>query len=129
MMRNFEFQLDCGKRIKIDSFLMGWTYGGVLLGRPYKRVNQELIEDFMKRVKSFWGERKTYLLPPSLRIINEEVEYLPPIQCAAWLSSLESKELVVIWYCGENGNKSLTEFVSSNVKSIPWDTLAEEYIL
>jgi hypothetical protein len=135
-MENLKFKLPCGTTIWVEAFYLTWTYSGLLLGRPNSRLNQEIIESFQERVDLLWGKRKTYSLPPKLKTVGQEVVYLPPAQCAAWLTSLSSPEkknvnktLVVIWYGQGLGQESLAQYIRENVKDIHWDSVAVEYDL
>lgn len=123
--QTLEFNLSSGRKVKLDGFYFGITYGGLLEGI----VDDELNREFFKELSypRNWGNRR------SLKIAPTEVEFssiLKPYYCAAWLSSHEIKEgdgseLVVIWLT-ERIDLPILELIQDGVKDFEWDQEAED---
>ena len=50
-------KLDSGKEIKVENFVFGYTYGGLLCGLPNKKMNDSIFKKIT--YPSNWGRRKT----------------------------------------------------------------------
>ena len=126
--------LDSGRRVSVEAFYWTRTYAGLFMGNPTEELNTRLQTSAVERTKRLWGERATYLMPPS---ISNEGGYpaLPPVECSVWLSddvtpitrSGDGSELVVVWYREDCDSESVVSIVSNAVRGVDWNGLASDF--
>ena len=125
--------LDSGRRVSVEGFYWHRTYAGLLEGYPTEEMNTRLQTSAVERTKQLWGERATFLMPPS---ISTEKGYpsLPPVECWVWLShhapiteAGDGSELVVVWYREDCDSDSVVSIVSKAVRGLDWNSLASDF--
>lgn len=122
-------KLKCGRDVTVDGFEFGYTYGGLLEGRPNNRLNHNIFE--RTSYPSNWGSRKV------LKIKPEKIEFddvLKPTHYSVWLNSNEpinenyhGSELVVIWFDELPNGKMIEEIIQHGIENIDWDKNAEDF--
>jgi hypothetical protein len=74
------------------------------------------------------------MIPPSIDESDPKHPGLPPVECTAWLTCYQpidqafmGSALVVVWFCDESENNALSEIIHTAVRSLPWESLAEDF--
>jgi len=131
-IKEFYIKLDSGKEVKVNSFSFNNTYGGLIFGRiDDDEYNKELFE--RTTYPRNWGECKTLKIKPS----DEEFQKgLKPFCFTVWLNSYkpidpwyDGSELIVIWFADIPSGASIEEIILNGVKSVDWETNAQDYEL
>lgn len=128
-----------GREFHLDGFHCGATYGGLLEGSPTTRVNERLKAAALEVASRLWGPRKVWERTVTAHDLivgtpRENSEWLPAIQCYAWLHSApldpkyDGSELVIVWYQRELPT-SVTDAVASVLREVPWGVEAQDYDL
>jgi hypothetical protein len=124
-----EIKLKTGKIVRVESFIMSSTYGGVLVGKPNKNMNDEIIS-FMTHSNDF-GKRKV-LIKKQNRYSSKDV--LKPIVYKVLLMSepiangsktADASSIVLVWFGDANTDKSISEIIVEGVGNFDWDSNAE----
>lgn len=123
-----EIQLDCGRAVSVYGFSFGYTYLGLLEGRPNKGMNQAIFS--RTTYPSNWGQRTVLKLQPEASAFED---ILPSAHYAVWLTSFDPvdprfdcSELVVIWFAETPKGKNIEDIITQGVKSIDWNANAED---
>ena len=122
-------KLDSGIEVKVDSFIFGRTYAGLIEGSPNKSLNKRIFKHAKYPVSS-WGIRKVLKIKPTKKEFRTE---LKPICCAVWLTSEPIKfkyhgsELVVIWFGKLLEGKPIEEIIKEGIKGIDWKKNAKDF--
>jgi len=124
--------LQSGKEVYMEAYYCTPTYSGLLAGIPSKQSNETLIKHLS--YPSDWGKRKC-IIKKSDRYISENV--LKPIINSVWLSCSEpvdgndkisdGSELVLMWFSGEQLDKSIQEIIIEGVGDIKWEDFADSF--
>ena len=124
-----EIKLTNGRSIRVDGFEFGYTYGGLLEGRPNETINKRIFERIV--YPSSWGHRKVLRLEPDRK---EFREFLKPAHYSVWLHSntpidpdYHGSELVVIWLDDVPNDRAISDIIQSGVQHIDWDRHAEDF--
>lgn len=122
-------ELLCGRKVYASNFSFGYTYSGLLEGKPSERSNRQTFKN--TSYPSDWGSRKV------LKIQPEEEEFrtwLKPAHYAVWLHSddpidpqYHGSALVVIWFEAPPADKPIEKIIEEGVKSINWEAHAEDF--
>lgn len=124
-----EIKLLTGKTVKLDSLIMTSTYGGVLVGKPNKTMNDEIIS-FITHSND-WGNRKV-LLKKKNRYSSKDV--LKPIAYKVLLLSEpvsndsktgDASSIVLVWFGESHPEKSIHEIITEGIGEFDWDSNAE----
>lgn len=124
-----EIKLKTGKIVRVESFIMSSTYGGVLVGKPNKNMNDEIIS-FLTHSNDF-GKRKV-LIKKQNRYSSKDV--LKPIVYKVLLMSepianrntmADASAIVLIWFGDTDINKSINEIIADGVGEFDWNKYAE----
>jgi hypothetical protein len=123
--------LSSGRELRAGGFEFGYTYAGMLGGRPSEAFNRQIFKSL--KHSSDWGKRKTLKLLPSE---EEFAASLKPVYYIVWLTSSKpldpefmGSELVVIWLGDRPGDQSLRALVEDGVKAIDWAAHAKDFDL
>ena len=131
----WSFKLDCGRFVTVDAFYSQRTYSGLMLGRPNRQLNEEIISRCLTEMAPLWGRRKVHVVPPTIKEPLTDHPALPHFRYTAWLECNEplSKEnhgstLVVVWFRDEaSEDEPLKKILYDGIRSLPWDELAEDF--
>lgn len=124
-----EIKLLTGKTVKLDSLIMTSTYGGVLVGKPNKTMNDEII-NFITHSND-WGNRKV-LLKKKNRYSAKDV--LKPIAYKVLLLSEpisndsktgDASSIVLVWFGDSDISKPINEIIVEGIGNFDWDKHAE----
>ncbi len=124
-----EIKLLTGKTVRLDSLIMTSTYGGVLVGKPNKTMNDEIIS-FITHSND-WGNRKVFL-KKSNNYSSKDV--LKPIAYKVLLLSEpiskdtktgDASSIVLVWFGDADMSKSINEIIVEGVGNLDWDSNAE----
>lgn len=124
-----EIKLATGKIVIVDSLIMTSTYGGVLIGKPNKTMNDEIIS-FITHSND-WGNRKVFL-KKSNNYSSKDV--LKPIAYKVLLLSqpipngsktADASSIVLVWFGDADVSKSINEVIIEGVGKFDWDKYAE----
>jgi len=123
-----EIELNCGIKVNVEGFEYGYTYGGLLEGKPNKRINKHILESIT--YPKNWGPRKVLNIQPS---INEIENRLKPSYYSVWLTSepidpeYHGSELVVIWFGEIPNGKTIETIIEVGIKFIDWNANANDF--
>src|SRR5262245_52193552 len=102
-LRQLQFALSSGRRVRVMSFRCSGTYDFLLDGMPGPWINNMLIESKINEARL--GEwNKVHLLPPATREGEDGGIFLPPHCCAAHLFSermnnqSDESMVSVVWF-------------------------------
>lgn len=120
--------LNCGRVVKVNTFQLGYTYGGLLGGYPHEVMNKHIFDTIT--YPSNWGSRKVLKIEPEEAELKTE---LKPSYYTVWLSSdvpvlpqNDGSELVVIWFGDSPDGKTVEAIIERGIKAIDWNTHAED---
>ena len=134
--------LKCGRYIKLGLLRQTRTYGGLLAGYPYKRMNDRMIERTLSeasRIALRGG--KALLLAPAIRsnLANQDgvlgpEESLPKITTIArfdsdGLTGTDSEQyssLTVVWFQDEFGVPTDPRILEQ-LRAIDWNRAAQDW--
>ncbi|MEQ8789871.1 MAG: hypothetical protein RIC55_26490 [Pirellulaceae bacterium] len=132
-MRMF-FDLDCGRSVAVDALYYQRTYLSLLEGRPNREMNDRILEKVRSEMAPLWGKRRVHVIPPAINESDRTHPVLPRVRFTVWLTCYQpiqepnaGSELVVVWFREECAGEPLDEIVSSAIRSLPWDELAEDF--
>jgi len=120
-----EVRLKSGKIVTIERFEMTFTYEGLLLGKPDKKLNNIIIQSIKDNHKE-----SNFLLILEDAFISEE--QLKPFIFSATLSSKpidrtnDISALDIVWFGDDIKNLSISELVM-NIKKFNWSELAQDF--
>ena len=120
-----QVKLKSGKVVTLDNFKMSFTYDGLLLGSPNKKMNDLIIQDV---VNSFDGNKVLMMLEDAYKI----GEILKPLIFNARLTSNpidkrnDASYLNIVWF-GDDFKTITIEKMILNFKKINWKIEAEDY--
>ncbi|MCD9014397.1 hypothetical protein [Parachryseolinea silvisoli] len=124
-----DIELESGRRVTVDGFVYGRTYGGLLEGRPNRNVNKRILE--RQKCPSEWGSRKVLVIQPLDRDLEN---FLPPSIYKVWLNSNDpinsvfmGSELVIIWFDETPGERSIKDIIEKRVREVDWDKNAQDF--
>jgi hypothetical protein len=133
--------LSSGRSIELNQLRMSSTYGGMLEGYPFKRINDMKVSGLLREAERAFSSAPIHLIEP-LRAYPDEtaghfgpVEVLPSVACIGVFSSgaiapeldpvLHYSALTVAWFqatpdvpSGEDADLAL--------RSIRWEELARD---
>ena len=122
-------KLNCGRKVKVDGFEFGYTYGGLLEGSPNESMNKNIFE--RTKYPSSWGQRKVLKIKPEK---SEFKNGLKPSHYSVWLSSNDpidpdyhGSELVVIWFDQLPNGKTIEEIIENGIQNINWNKNAQDF--
>jgi hypothetical protein len=124
-----EIKLLTGKTVKLDSLIMTSTYGGVLVGKPNKTMNDEIIS-FITHSND-WGNKKV-LVKKKNRYTSKDV--LKPSAYKVLLLSepvsngsktADASCIVLVWFGDADLSKSINQIIAEGVGNFDWDKHAE----
>jgi hypothetical protein len=128
--------LDCGRLINVKAFYYQWTYEGFMIGRPNRKQTDLMLEGVRTRMVPLWGEHRVHVIPPVVNEKDPDHPRLPRVQFAAHLycdepidEQNDASELVVVWFQEECPNEPLDRVIWQAIRSLPWNDLAEDFIL
>jgi hypothetical protein len=124
--------LDSGREVSVNAFSLKNTYGNMIAGTTKDRyVNKNIFND--AKPPKDWGIRKTRKIKPKE---HELQEGLKPYCFSVWLNSnkpidseYDGSELVVIWFEDIPLNTTIEQIIHNAVKSIDWESSAQNYHL
>lgn len=126
-------KLATGKVVTIEAFHFTSTYGWMLIGKPSKEINEEIIKNIS--YPKNWGQRKAVLDRKNWYLSND---VLKPIVYSAWLTaeSIDDKgkkydgsSLIVTWIDDEPKDKTTKELIVSGIGLLDWEKFAQNYLL
>lgn len=127
-------QLDCGQTVLVEAFMYDLTYAGLIEGSPNESRNAWFIKSAMTRHQALWGERQTYMVPPTMDVSDPARLTLPRLNLHVWLTCAEpikpmfdGSQLVVTWFVDECHTQPLAEVISSAIRHLPWKQLARDF--
>jgi len=101
----------CGTSASVTRLYQKSTYAGLSEGYPNRRLNKNLVTQFIERVEKVSGHKPFLIQPTELlkaqKIVNERNPWmeLPEVECEAHLFSMSFGEFgssfVVYWYQAE----------------------------
>ncbi|MFC1435232.1 hypothetical protein ACEZDB_31780 [Streptacidiphilus sp. N1-3] len=136
--------LASGRTIGLAELRMSSTYGGLLEGYPFKRMNDLKLSSLATSAANAFPARPVHLVPPAREHPDQTpgafgpVELLPAVTCIGSFTSaalsaehdavLYCSALTVVWFqavpavpSGDDAEQAL--------RSIPWDEAAEDFEL
>jgi hypothetical protein len=122
--------------IRVDSFYMDRTYGGMLEGRPDAALNERLVAGSTELVERLWGKgRPVHVIPPASDYRDPEHPLLPGHRCVAWLDCFHpvhdeeehGSHLFVVWFQNEGCFSS--DAVEFMLRGLDWKALAKDFSL
>ena len=137
--------------VEVDSYYSHHTYGGMLEGVPTKEDNRRTMKRAEGRLQKLWGERNIWVLNPEVTPAKDKFphrlpehmseavtkgEYLPPIECMAWLRSYRpvkdenacGSHAFVIWYqTKEMMDEPIAEQIQAAFDGFKWSQIAEDF--
>jgi hypothetical protein len=120
-----EVRLKSGKIVTIEKFEMTFTYEGLLLGKPDKKLNNIIIQS----IKDNHKESNFFLILEDAFISEEQ---LKPFIFSVTLSSKpidktnDISALDIVWFGDDIKNLSVSELVM-NIKKFNWSELAQDF--
>ena len=119
----------------VDAFYLQHTYIGMLEGYPNRSLNEHIIKKASSDMSLLWGDRCTYIVPPSVDESDPLHPALPPVRASAWLICVDpikagyhGSELVVVWFRSDCSGESIEQIISDGIRHLPWITLAQDFI-
>ena len=113
--------------LRIGSYHLSKTYGGLLEGKPGPEVNREMVQDFTQSLDRAWGCRAKLVIWPKGGEGSLPADELPAWICAAWATSDvllnegdHGSELVVIWFEASMASIDLEQLAMRVLCSIDW---------
>lgn len=130
-MKNLNIKLATGKTVTLEAFHMTTTYGGMIVGRPSKEDNIEVINNIS--YPKDWGVRKSYIEKSNMYLSQDT---LKPLVYSAWLSAeaindkgnqFNGSDIIVIWFGDKELNKSIKGIIVDGLRMLDWDKHAENF--
>ena len=140
MSQQTEFQLECGRFIRLKSIDQWGTYSGLLEGIPTKEMNARTIERTLRTAEQR-HHFKPHLIDPTETPIQIDRDYpfgtpasIPTITCVASFDCFdairdESKDgstLPIVWFQSDFAFPIESDIVESIIR-LPWDDLATNF--
>ena len=124
-----------GQQVVIRGINIGFTYEGLLLGSHNDELNQDTINDEIKKASQLWGGLKTHIIMPETTE-RDGVRFIGSWCVKVWLlstwaqSNFDITELCVIFFTDRDVFKeSFEEIVYEQVKNLKWTQIATQTIL
>ncbi len=131
LCKYLEIELNCGTKVAVECFQLGYTYGGLLAGKPGAVINRHIFKRTAS--PSNWGIRKTLKIKPTK---SEFKNCLKPAYYVVWLwgdpfdnnyTKYCGSELVVIWFGDYPNGKTIETIIEEGVKFIDWQKNAKDF--
>ncbi|MEU8514601.1 hypothetical protein AB0C76_23840 [Kitasatospora sp. NPDC048722] len=135
--------LASGRSIELSDVRLSSTYGGMLEGYPFRRLNDLKVQRLLKRAADEWPSVPVHLIEPVRELPDlpaggfGAVELLPAVTCVGSFSSrpvdpgLSSVSyysvLTVVWFQATPGVPS--DDAGSGLRGLPWDSIAKDFEL
>ena len=114
--------------VYIENFYFGYTYAGLLLGKPSKEINSKIIAEI--KPPSYWPYNAFIKAP----IDNEKVEStLPSCYFHAVVSSTPlnadfcGSGFVLTWLADFPDDKPISDIVLEGLKQVVWEDCAKDF--
>jgi hypothetical protein len=136
--------LASGRTIELAELRMSSTYGGLLEGYPFKRMNDLKLSNLATRAANAFPARPLHLVPPAREYPVQTagafgpVELLPAVTCIGSFTSaalspehdavLYYSALTVVWF-QDTPAVPTGDYAEDALRSIPWDETAEDFEL
>ncbi|MFF0224330.1 hypothetical protein [Streptomyces sp. NPDC004629] len=134
--------LASGRSIALAELRLSSTYGGLIEGRPSKRVNDFDVASRLRAARDAYPGRPVHLIPPERTCPeapahrSEPVEVLPVVACIGAFDSTETdpahdsgwyfSALIIVWF------QPTTDIPSDDnphpaLRTVPWQELAQDF--
>ncbi|MFF5922588.1 hypothetical protein ACFY8C_30275 [Streptomyces flavochromogenes] len=136
--------LSSGRSIELAELRMSSTYGGLLEGYPFKRINDMRVSGLQRQAEREFSYAPVHLVPPRREYPDRTagafgpVETLPSVACIGSFRSavvapeldpvLHRSALTVVWFQPTPDIPS-REDADLALRDIRWEDLAQDYEL
>jgi len=145
MGKQFEIELNCGRKIGLSALNQSFTYEGLIEGLPTKRMNRATIKRALKDAKKLWRS-DPHLIEPVETLLAQDRTWplgtpaaIPPIICLARFMSrdpardlsepvLTYSTLTIVWFQSAFA-LPIDDEILGDIRSLGWNHLATDHKL
>ena len=123
------FILNCGTKVEVNRFQLGYTYSSLVEGQANEEVNKEIFEwlDY----PSNWAKRKYLKQDPGKEAFQNQ---LPPAHYSVWLfcnrplnEQADASDLIFTWLGETPQKRSIKEIIKEGIKELDWQKQAGDF--